>query len=229
MKAVSMNAVYTAAITILVVINFMKIPFPSFLFLCGVAIVLYGFTRSCPVILLTLLTPFVLQIFNSSMGNTSSKKVATGSPGVVGAPPAVRGADLEGFQSPKRDPVTIHQRLETVKQAAPKKKEPTGVLESPDILDNTPLLLEGMEGEPGASTPASVQSRNMIYPPSEESVPSSGESRDKPPRGNPFLHNGPDATGVSVALAPTGTKLPPIDTPSGDMAATNGGAMGSSA
>ena len=136
-------------------------------------------------------------------------------------------AGTEGFQV--RDPVSIHKRLESVKQGAPKKKEPTGVLESADILDNTPLLLEGMEGEPGVATPASVQSRNMIHPPSEESIPSPGQSQDKPPRGNPYLHNGPDATGVSVALAPTGTKLPPIDTHVGEMASTQTGSMATTA
>ena len=229
MKGVSVHAAYIGAITLLVVINFMKLPFISFLFLCGVAIVLYGFTNSCPVAILTLLAPFFLQAFNYSMGSKSSKPTVIAAPARGGPPNAPVPSDIEGFESPKRDPVSIHQRLETVKHAAPKKHEPTGVLDSPEILDNTPLLLEGMEGEPGVATPASVKSRNLIYPPSEDSIPSSGESRDMPPMPNPYLQNGQDSVGVSVALSPTGTKLPPIDTPAGEMAGTMTGTMGSNA
>jgi len=234
MKAYSVDALYMALTIVLVGLNLVRVPFVSFLFLCGVAIVLYGFTKSPVVVLITLATPFVLQIFNSSMGITSSKvgprvplsSAPVSAPGRVPVNEPVP-AGTEGFQV--RDPVSIHKRIESVKQAAPKKKEPTGVLESAQILDNTPLLVEGMEGEPGVATPASVQSRNMIHPPSEESIPSSGQSRDNAPRGNPYLHNGPDATGVSVALAPTGTKLPPIDMNAGNMASTQSGAMGTMA
>ena len=229
MKVSTVHAVYIGLVTVLVAMNWYKLPTVSFLFLCGVAIVLYGFTKSMAVVVVTLLTPFLLKLFNVAMGTTPAptKVVVTVTP--AGAASVV-GAPVEGFQA--RDPVSIHQRLEQVKQVAPKKREPTGVLDSPGILDNSPLVMEGMqdmEGEPGVSTPASTKSRNMIYPPSEDSIPSSGQSRTMPPMPNPYLQNGPDSTGVSVALTPNGTKLPPMDTPAGEMAGTETGSMGSSA
>jgi hypothetical protein len=194
----------------------MKMPFVSTLFVTGVAIVLYGFTKSLLVVLVTFLIPILLQIFNSSMGVKSSKPVATASISVPDRLKNIKVEVKEGFK--ERDPVSIHTRIEGVKQAPPKKKEPTGVLESPEILDNTPLLVEGMEGEPGMSTPASINSRNMIYPPSEESVPSMNGSRDMPPMANPVLQNGQDPMSVGVALSPSATGLPPIDVQPSNMA-----------
>jgi hypothetical protein len=218
MKGIHPKMLYGGLILATVVYSIMKMPFVSTLFVTGVAIVLYGFTKSLLVVLVTFLIPILLQIFNSSMGVKSSKPVA---PTVTAPLPAAIQLNVdikakEGFQA--RDPVSIHKRIETAKQAPQKKSEPTGVLESPEILDNTPLLIEGMEGEPGASTPASINSRNMIYPPSEESVPSMNGSRDMPPMANPVLQNGQDPMSVGVALSPSATGLPPVDVQPSNMA-----------
>ena len=220
MKGINPKIVFGGLILVAVGFCFTKLPLTSFLFVAGVAIVLYGFTKSLLVVLVTFLIPILLQIFNSSMGIKSSKPVAATSSSLsVSVPDRLKNIKIEaneGFQA--RDPVSIHTRIEDVKQAAPKKKEPTGVLQSPEILDNTPLVIEGMDGEPGMSTPASINSRNMIYPPSEESIPSMNGSRDMPPMANPVLQNGQDPMSVGVALSRSATGLPPVDVEPSNMA-----------
>jgi len=218
MKGINPKIVFGGLILVAVGFCFTKLPLTSFLFVAGVAIVLYGFTKSLLVVLVTFLIPILLQIFNSSMGLRSSKPTIPATSASVSVPVRLN-MDIqakEGFQA--RDPVSIHTRIEGVKQAPPKKKEPTGVLQSPEILDNTPLLIEGMDGEPGMSTPASINSRNMIYPPSEESIPSMNGSRDMPPMANPVLQNGQDPMSVGVALSPSATGLPPVDVQPSNMA-----------
>jgi hypothetical protein len=124
---------------------------------------------------------------------------------------ATVGAPLEGFQA--RDPVSIHKRINDVKQTvplAPKVQGVTGVLESANILDNHPL--QGMqelanEGVPGASIPASAKARVLIYPPSENSVPARKESFYAAPKDNPYLQNGQDRLAEEVAHAQRGTDI----------------------
>jgi hypothetical protein len=133
---------------------------------------------------------------------------------------------MEGFQA--RDPVSVQARLESVKTPAPlnpknelpadynivnssaqKLQVVTGVLESPSILDNTPLLGMqhlGKEGVPGASIPASAKARVLIYPPSEDSVPAK-HSEAMDPKNNPYLHTGQDRLAEEVSLAEKGTHL----------------------
>lgn len=132
---------------------------------------------------------------------------------------------MEGFQA--RDPESISQRIEMSRGPAPfapKIASPTGVLESPDILNNVPLqpIEELMaDGQPGASIPASAKARVMIYPPAEGFVPAAGLSQEVAPMVNPYLQNGEDHEGVNTALIPKGT-----DMPSPDVAPTEMASMG---
>jgi hypothetical protein len=134
---------------------------------------------------------------------------------------------VEAFQA--RDPVTVQERLEEVKTAAPlapKVQAITGVLESASILDNTPL--QGMqelanEGVPGASIPASAKARVLIYPPSEDSIPAPSESVALTPKDNPYLQTGQDRLAQEVAMAQKGTELYAQDSASLDGVAGGAG------
>ena len=134
---------------------------------------------------------------------------------------------VEAFQA--RDAVTVQERLEEVKTTAPlapKVQAITGVLESPSILDNTPL--QGMqelanEGVPGASIPASAKARVLIYPPAEESIPAPSESIALMPKDNPYLQTGQDRLAQEVAMAQKGTELYAQDSASLDGVAAGAG------
>jgi len=134
---------------------------------------------------------------------------------------------VEGFQA--RDAVTVQHRLEEVKNTAPlapKVQVITGVLESADILDNTPL--QGMqelanEGVPGASIPASAKARVLIYPPPEDSIPAPSESIALTPKDNPYLQTGQDRLAQEVAMAQKGTELYAQDSASLDGVAAGAG------
>ena len=134
---------------------------------------------------------------------------------------------IEAFQA--RDPVSIQDRLEQVKNTeplAPKVQAITGVLESADILDNTPL--QGMqelanEGVPGASIPASAKARVLIYPPSEDTIPAPQESLFLTPKDNPYLQTGQDRLAEEVAHAQKGTDLYAQDSASLDGVAAGAG------
>jgi hypothetical protein len=134
---------------------------------------------------------------------------------------------VEAFQA--RDPVSIQGRLEQVKNTeplAPKVQAITGVLESADILDNTPL--QGMqelanEGVPGASIPASAKARVLIYPPSEDTIPAPQESLFLTPKDNPYLQTGQDRLAEEVAHAQKGTDLYAQDSASLDGVAAGAG------
>ena len=115
---------------------------------------------------------------------------------------------------PPKDALSISQRVQDIKGAAPlapKVASPTGVLESPTILDAAPLQpLDQLATEalPGATIPAGVKARVIINPPAEQTVP-----RDNNPNRalmeNPYLQNGPDGEGLDTALIATGTDVPP--------------------
>jgi hypothetical protein len=150
---------------------------------------------------------------------------------------------MEGFQA--RDPINVQTRLETVKTSAPlhpKQELPadynilnssakhvdvvTGVLESPDILDNTPLMeIEqiGKDGLPGVTIPASAKARVLIYPPAEDSVPAPRESIKHDPMSNPYLQTGQDRLAEEVSLAQKGTELYAQDSASLDGVASGAG------
>lgn len=132
-----------------------------------------------------------------------------------------RGAPTTGYPSDAaeafqvKDPASIQKRLESVKGDAPlqpKVASPTGVLESASILDSAPLqAMDSLAREalPGSSIPARASARVLINPVEEGFVPK--ESKDKEPKENPYLQNGPDEDGVGTALVERGTDMPPVE------------------
>lgn len=201
-----------AVIAILLGLTAYAQSFGATLITVGLAATLYGMTNSVDLAALILVIPFALKVFNMLM---SAPK-----------PFNVQGVQ-EGFQA--RDAASIHARLTQVKQGAPlqpKVAGPTGVLESPDILDNTPLQpVSSLASEalPGASIPASAKARVLIYPPEEKTVPATG-IKEYLPFANPVLQNGPDADGVETAMASTGAEMPAVNIPAMGLAGVAGGA-----
>jgi len=121
--------------------------------------------------------------------------------------------------------VDIHARIvkeHTGQPLAPKVEKITGVLESPDILDNVPLMpyQELMsDALPGASIPASAKARVAIYTPAEGFVDAPKQSKESPPKENPYLQDGEDYESVEAAMIAKGTDLPPPEVASNEMAA----------
>jgi len=114
----------------------------------------------------------------------------------------------EGFVTPK-DPISIHQRITSVKTGAPLAplSNVTGILESPNILDSLQVS-EVVPGEAGAAMrtlPASVKAPEIIATPPELS-PQSSESQ-VPFKANPMLQNGEDVDSIITALISKGTSL----------------------
>ena len=151
----------------------------------GISILLYALTKSEALILGFMLASLFIRDLN--------RLFIPGRPDPVG---------IEAFQA--RDGQSIHSRIEEVKNKAPlqpKVQNITGVLESPDILDNTLLMaMNGSHGVPGASIPASSKGRVMIHPVAEGFVPTPDGSIDKNPMENPFLQNGVDNSAVDASL-----------------------------
>jgi len=131
--------------------------------------------------------------------------------GPIGGP--VTGV-VEGFQP--RDPVSIHQRLVADKKVEPKVDKIYGVLESPNILDSLQIakLSEDEQGAARSTVPASLGAYEAIRTPAEGIVPNIS-SQNINPRGNPYLHNGPDNTSIDTALVKSGTKLNGLSTVAG--------------
>jgi hypothetical protein len=150
----------------------------------GAALVVYGLTRSSLYSLAILAVPIVVDTVNRMM------------------------MAKEGFQT--KDAVSTSKRVIEVRSSAPlqpKIDTPTGVLESPEILDNLPLrMIE--EGMANSSTPASSYGSPMIGPVAESFVPSSGASPEMPIQANPALITGLDPQAVGTALMPQGTGSP---------------------
>jgi hypothetical protein len=145
----------------------------------GIAAVLYGATLSLEVVLAFLILSILFTMYRKE----------------------------EGFQV--KDAPSIHTRLESVKvPPAPKIENITGVLESPNILDNTPL--QGtLEGGPGASIPASAKDRVLIYPVAENFVPANTINDNAPM--DPLLMNGRDEEAEEASLVNKGTDLNSMD------------------
>lgn len=188
-------------------------PFATAFTTLGVASILYGLTRSPLIVLGWIVVGALLGGYNRLFARR---------PEPVGV--------SEAFQA--KDPVSVHTRLAQVKNEAPlAPKVPianvTGVLESPSILDNTPLMAMdrlAQEGVPGASIPSSAKARVLIYPPAEESVPAPTESRESPLRDAPYLQAGPDREGEGVAMIPKGAGLPAPDVEGSEMGGVSSGA-----
>ena len=159
-------------------------PFGTTLMGFGVAAIVFALTKCQEAALAVLVVPILLNYFKQK--------------------PEPMG--IEAFQA--RDPVSVQARLEDIKMGpplSPKVENITGVLESASILNNTPLQ-GSQEGSPGASIPAGVKSRVLIYPPAEDTIPAS-EVQYLNPKENPYLHSGQDRLAEEVSLAQKGTDL----------------------
>ena len=206
----SLQTVLPVAIVLLAAYNLYVQKLGSALIVIGFGAVLFAITKSkIAFAIVLLLGAFQTQIFGSRYMSYDEFKQFQ-----------------EGFQA--RDPVNVHTRIESVKTGEPlanknalppdynilnssaqKLNTVTGVLESPSILNNTPLM--GMdslaaEGVPGASIPSSAKARVLIYPPAEETV-SIEPTRAMDPRNNPYLQTGQDRLAEEVAHAERGTEL----------------------
>jgi hypothetical protein len=115
-------------------------------------------------------------------------------------PPPPRKDKLEeGFQA--KDPITIHQRITSQKKASPKAGDPTGVLESANILDNFHIseLKAGEEGFANSAMPATLNMTNQQIPtPADSSMPRNMGATPAP-MANPALIGGRDLEGEYVA------------------------------
>ena len=149
----------------------------------GIAAIVLGFSHSPEAVLVVLAAPIVVQVSNELL----------------------KPSGVEPFQV--KDAPSIHARLQAVRMPAqPKVANPTGVLESPSILDSEPLKgaqALAAEALPGSSIPAAAAARVLIQTPEEPTVPNTG-IREYRPFANPVLQNGPDPVGVATALVPTG-------------------------
>jgi hypothetical protein len=160
----------------------------------AIAVVAYMVTKSIHVAVGVLIGSFVLFQLNNVM-----------------APPPIRQEPVgysEGFQA--KDPISIHQRIE----AAANKQQPpsmiTGVLESPDILDNLQIAKLDEAGAARRVQPAGAKGVAEPIPTPKDSadeLPASGSYERRVPIANPPLQNGPDNQGILTALIAKGTAL----------------------
>ena len=195
------------AIVLAVAYSLYTVPLNTALMGIGAGAILYAVTKSKYIFLGVLLIMIVMKNFTRVVTAATAPATAT-APSTASITATVPTFPAEGFQA--RDPVDVHTRIENVKGNAPLKPKVeniTGVLESPHILDNTPL--QGMPGDglPGASIPASARARVLIYPPSEETMPAPKESVRLDPKTNPYLHTGQDRLAEEVSMAQKGTDL----------------------
>ena len=182
------------------------VPLNTALMGIGAGAILYAVTKSKYIFLGVLLIMIIMKHFTRVVTTAPAPTLITTDTDTD--TDTVPTFPAEGFQA--RDPVNVHTRIENVKgkaPLAPKVENITGVLESPHILDNTPL--EGMPGDglPGSSIPASARARVLIYPPSEETMPAPKESLRLDPKTNPYLQTGQDRLAEEVSMAQKGTDL----------------------
>ena len=185
-------------------------PFGVTLTLIGVAAIVFAITNSFPYVAAVFIAGLAIKYAQRAGRVVESVQVSTK---LVGSP-------LEGFAGAAKDPASVQHRLEATRVVTPKIANVTGVLESPGILDHTPLQpMEELASEalPGASIPASAKGRGLINPPAEGFVPAPNGSQDKGPKENPYLHNGPDYASVDASLLEKGTDAA-IENPAADMA-----------
>jgi len=170
--------------------------------LCIVSLVLYVVTKSVTSVIVLFAGAALLRLF------------------MVEGPrnPALPGSEVknsvytqqqrEGFQP--RDPISIHQRIETNKTGSPLKPKTatiTGVLESPEILDSLQIspVLPAEQGCAMNTLPAPVKAAEIIPTPPELTPTST--SVENAPLSNPVLQNGPDNESMFTALIAKGTAL----------------------
>jgi hypothetical protein len=163
--------------------------FATTLATAGISVLLYAVTKSEGIVLGFMIASLFIRDLNRLF-----------------IPRAPEPVGYEGFQA--RDPVNVHTRIESVKQPAPKVENITGVLESPNILDNSPLMaMDGTHGVPGASIPASSKGRVLINPIAESFVDAPNGSVETNPIENPVLQNGVDTEAVNTSLFNKGTDM----------------------
>jgi hypothetical protein len=179
----------TGGILLVAIYVFVSQSFATTVATAGISVLLYAVTKSEGIVLAFMIASLFVRDLNRLF-----------------IPRAPSPVGYEGFQA--RDPVNVHTRIESVKQPAPKVETITGVLESPNILDNTPLMaMDGTHGVPGASIPASAKGRPTINPIAESFVPAPNASVESNPMENPILQNGVDTEAVTTSLFNKGTDM----------------------
>ena len=161
--------------------------------MCTIAVAAYLTTQSLHVVIGVLIGSFILHQFNAIMTPPKAEPV---------------GYNIhEGFQA--KDPISIHQRIADAKKEQEKPSSITGVLESPDILDNLQIAkAEGGSARKGGPAGLAAGQQPIHTPPQlEDQLPAEGSYENRVPKANPPLQNGPDNQGVMTALVPKGTGL----------------------
>ena len=163
-------------------------PFATTLATVGISVLLFAVTKSEAIVLAFMLASLFVRHINRLF--IPSEPVG-----------------IEAFQA--RDPVNVHTRIEAVaNKPPPPVQNITGVLESPHILDNTPLMaMDGADGVPGASIPASSNARALIHPVAEGFQNAPNASVDANPIANPVLQYGEDDEAVDTAMLDQGTDI----------------------
>lgn len=163
-------------------------PFATTLATVGISVLLFAVTKSEAIVLAFMLASLFVRHINRLF--IPSEPVG-----------------IEAFQA--RDPVNVHTRIEAVaNKPPPPVQNITGVLESPHILDNTPLMaMDGADGVPGASIPASSKARALIHPVAEGFQNAPNASVDANPIANPVLQYGEDDEAVDTAMLDQGTDI----------------------
>ena len=161
---------------------------------CAIGIAAYFITRSIHVVVGVLIGSFVLFQFNSIMAPNIVEPVGYS----------------EGFQA--KDPISIHQRIKDANVPPPAPPMITGVLESPEILDNLQIASVGSDevGSTRRVQPAGAKGSSEPIPTPQDSadqLPASGSYERQVPIANPPLQNGPDNQGILTALIAKGTAL----------------------
>jgi hypothetical protein len=175
-------------------------PFATTMATFGISVLLFAVTKSEAIVLAFMLASLFVRHINRLF--------------IPSAP-----VGIEGFQA--RDAESVHARIKAVEnkpEAAvnmvPIPGSPhmidniTGVLESPHILDNTPLMaMDGADGVPGASIPASSKARVLIHPMAEGFQNTPNMSVYGNPIANPVLQYGEDEEAVNTAMLDEGTDI----------------------
>jgi hypothetical protein len=166
---------------------FVTQPFATTMATAGISILLFALTKSEMIVLAFMIASLFIRHMNRLF--------------IPNSPVGV-----EAFQS--RDAVNVHARIQSVANQPVPVQNITGVLESPDILDNTPLMaMDGSHGVPGASIPASSKARVLINPVAEGFQNTPNMSVDANPTANPVLQYGEDEEAVNTAMLDNGTDI----------------------
>jgi hypothetical protein len=174
-----------------------------FLVTSAIAVVAYMISHSVDVVVGIFIGSFVLYQFNTIMKPAASVEPIGYS---------------EGFQA--KDPISIHQRIEEAQVPVVKPSMITGVLESPEILDNLQVASVGSEEVGSARRVQPAGAKGMPEPiptprDSADQLPVSGSYETQVPKANPPLQNGPDNQGILTALIAKGTALFSGESPAG--------------